>query len=56
MTEPTQWQDPQAPAEAGLLSRLEVIEAQPLAQRAEGFDQLAEELLVTLQRSDNDSV
>ncbi len=38
----------------GLVSRLEVIESQPLEQRAEGFDQLAEELLSELQRSDNE--
>lgn len=37
----------------GLLGRLEVIEAQPLEQRAPGYDQLAEELLAELQRSDH---
>ncbi len=42
-----------APAGAdGLLGRIEVIESQPLEQRAAGFDQLAEELLAELQRSD----
>lgn len=35
-----------------LLGQLEVIEAQPLAHRAAGYDQLAEELLAELQRSD----
>lgn len=39
-------------AENELLSRIEVIEGQPLEQRARGFDQLAEELLAELQRSD----
>ena len=41
-------------AEDGLLGRLEVIEAQPLEQRAARFDQLAEELLAELQRSDRE--
>lgn len=36
----------------GLLGRIEVIESQPLEQRAARFDQLAEELLAELQRSD----
>lgn len=36
----------------GLLGRLEVIESQPIEQRAARFDQLAEELLAELQRSD----
>lgn len=36
----------------GLLGRVEVIESQPLDQRAAGFDQLADELLTELQRSD----
>lgn len=35
-----------------LLGRIELIEAQPLDQRAAGFEQLHDELLVTLQRSD----
>lgn len=42
-------------AEDGLLGRLEVIEAQPLEQRAARFDQLAEELLAELQRSDREA-
>lgn len=37
----------------GLLGRLDVIEAQPLNQRAVRYDQVAEELLAELQRSDN---
>ena len=37
-----------------LLSALEVIEGQPLEQRAARFDQLAEELLAELQRSDHE--
>ena len=41
-----------APQSDGLLGRIEVIESQPLEQRAAGFDQLAEELLAELQRSD----
>ncbi|MBN9612617.1 MAG: hypothetical protein J0H64_03995 [Actinobacteria bacterium] len=36
----------------GLLGRIEVIESQPIEQRAARFDQLAEELLAELQRSD----
>lgn len=50
-------EDQQAPPEQhedGLLGRIEVIEAQPLEQRAAGYDQLAEELLAELQRSDHD--
>ena len=39
----------------GLLGRLEVIESQPLEQRAAQFDQVAEELLAELQRSDRDT-
>lgn len=38
-----------------LLGRLEVIEAQALEQRAIHYDQVAEELLAELQRSDHDS-
>ena len=38
----------------GLLGRIEVIEAQPLDQRAAQFDHLAEELLSELQRSDRE--
>ncbi|MFA5607650.1 MAG: hypothetical protein WDA07_10730 [Leucobacter sp.] len=36
----------------GLLGRLELIEAQPLAQRAAVFEQLHDELLAELQRND----
>lgn len=39
--------------EDGLLGRLDVIEAQPLAQRAAGFEQLHDELLAELQRGDH---
>lgn len=39
----------------GLLGRIEVIESQPLEQRAVRYDQVAEELLAELQRSDHDS-
>mgnify|MGYP001145105547 CR=1 FL=1 len=39
----------------GLLARTEVIEAQPLDQRAAGFDQLAEALLAELERSDQET-
>lgn len=38
----------------GLLGRLELIESQPLDQRAQGYDQLHDELLAELQRSDHD--
>jgi len=41
--------------EGELISRLELIESQPLDRRAEGFDQLTEELLAELQRSDRDT-
>lgn len=41
--------------ENSLLGRIELIEAQPLAQQAAGFDQLAEELLDELQSSDNET-
>lgn len=40
--------------EGELLSRLELIESQPLDQRADGYDQLAAELEAELQRSDSD--
>lgn len=40
----------------GLLGRIEVIEAQPLDERAVRYDQLAEELLAELQRSDHEPV
>lgn len=46
-----------APARAsdgGLLDRAAIVESQPLAQRAAGFDQIAEELLAELQRSDHE--
>lgn len=46
-------QSPETVIEDGLLGRIDVIEAQPLDQRAAGYDQLAEELLADLQRSDH---
>lgn len=36
----------------GLLSRVELIEAQPLNERAASFEQLHDELLTDLQRGD----
>lgn len=36
----------------GLVGRVEVIEAQPIEQRAAGYAQLHDELLAELQRSD----
>lgn len=39
----------------GLLDRIELIEAQPLERRAASYDQVAEELLADLQRSDHSS-
>ncbi|MCB1273688.1 MAG: hypothetical protein KDB25_04740 [Leucobacter sp.] len=65
MTETTEAEPPSEPDEAtaassagghvdGLVSRIAVIEAQPLDQRAAGFDQLAEELLTELQRADHE--
>ena len=39
--------------EDGLLGRIELIESQPLPQRAAGFEQLHDELLAELQRSDH---
>lgn len=39
-------------ANDGLLGRIEVIEAQPLAERAAQFDQVYEELLAELQAGD----
>lgn len=39
----------------GLLDRLALIESQPLDRRAQGFEQLHDELLQELQRSDNES-
>lgn len=44
--------EPDAAETDALLGRLEVIEAQPLTERAAGFQQLAAELLAELQRSD----
>ena len=38
--------------EDGLLGRIEVIEAQPLEERAAQFDQVYEELLAELQAGD----
>lgn len=54
-TEPTGSTEPSAPAndEDGLLGRIELIEAQPLTQRAAGFEQLHDELLAELQRGDH---
>lgn len=46
---------PRADDSDGLLGRIEVIETQPLDQRALRYDQLAEELLAELQRSDHES-
>ncbi len=40
--------------EGELLGRIELIESQPLAQRAAGFEQVHDELLAELQRSDHD--
>ena len=37
----------------GLLERVEVIEAQPLDQRATQFEQVHDELLAELQRGDH---
>ncbi|GAA1575697.1 hypothetical protein [Leucobacter aridicollis] len=38
----------------GLLDRIELIESQPLDRRAQGFEQLHDELLAELQRSDTE--
>lgn len=38
----------------GLLDRIGLIEAQPLDQRARGFEQVHDELLLALQRSDHE--
>lgn len=49
--------DAEHPLELGegeLLSRVDLIESQPLAQRAAGFEQVHEELLAELQRSDGE--
>ena len=37
-----------------LVERIEVLEGQPLQQRAAGYEQLAEELRVELERSDRE--
>ncbi|MCW2286909.1 hypothetical protein EDF60_1554 [Leucobacter luti] len=47
---------PLAHGEESLLSRIDLIEAQPLPQRAEGFAQLHDELLAELQRGDHGGV
>lgn len=56
MNDPQQSPEPAGAApvsdEAELLDRVELIEAQPLAQRAAGFEQLHDELLAELQRGD----
>lgn len=44
--------DAAARGDGELLDRIGLIEAQPLAQRAAGFEQLHDELLAELQRSD----
>jgi len=44
---------PRAEGEDGLLGRIELVEAQPLSERAAGFEQLHDELLARLQRSDH---
>ena len=41
------------PTGDGLLERVEVIEAQPLDQRAVQFEQVHDELLAELQRGDH---
>lgn len=43
-----------APESDGLLDRLGIIESQPLEKRAHGFEQLHDELLAELQRSDHE--
>ena len=50
----SQYDEPRADESDGLLGRIEVIETQPLEQRAVRYDQLAEELLAELQRSDHE--
>lgn len=42
--------------EDGLLSRIELIESQPLSHRAQGFEQVHDELLAELQRGDHGGV
>lgn len=44
--------DPGEAARAELISAVELIEAQPLEARARGYEQLHEQLLAELQRSD----
>lgn len=51
----SQKQDPRTRDSDSLLGRIEVIEAQPLEQRAVRYDQVAEELLAELQRSDHEA-
>lgn len=46
--------DTQAAQNEGLVDRIGLIEAQPLEQRAHGFEQLHDELLAELQRSDHE--
>lgn len=41
------------PGVDGLVGRIELIEAQPLAEHAAGYEQLHDELLAELQRSDH---
>lgn len=41
------------PSDDGLLGRIELIEAQPLEQRAAQFEQVHDELLAELQRGDH---
>lgn len=55
MNQQREGRDVSAALEDGLLGRIEVIEAQPLEHRSAGYDQLAEELLSDLQRSDHDA-
>ena len=45
-----------ASSDSELLSEVELIEAQPLEDRARGFELLYEQLLTQLQRSDAESV
>ncbi len=59
--EAAQVEGPGSPGDSGdsgdsgdvLLDRLGLIESQPLDQRARGFEQLHDELLAELQRSDH---
>lgn len=46
-------QEGERPSDDGLLERVEVIEAQPLDQRAAQFEQVHDELLAELQRGDH---